>query len=118
MPSRLTEQEKAYFDTILQATFHKNADESHDLVLSRMTLGGKDVAVVMVKVWSNKVVNPDAYDLLPLALVLNDETISRLRDTKDRAPFVADPAEYLPPAQPCEVCGTTTGRHTDELCFK
>ncbi len=118
MPSRLTEQEKAFFDTILQATFGKDADQSHDLVLSRMTLGGKDVAVVMVKVWSNKVVNPDQYDLMPLALVLDDETTARLRDTKGRACFMADPTEYLPPAQPCEVCGTTTGRHTDELCFK
>jgi hypothetical protein len=75
MPEPLSETEKAYFDTIRQVA---TSPRPEDIGLHRMTLDGRDVAVVAHRVLDSTTAVLVGYQ--PLAILIDDETAARLRD--------------------------------------
>ena len=77
----LTETERAYFDTIRQVA---TSARPEDLALARMTLDGKEVAVVIQRVVESA--TADEVGWMPLAILVDDDTAARLRDHTGAAP--------------------------------
>ena len=73
MPNPLTPTEKAYFDTIKQVA---KGVRPEDLTLMRMTLDGRDVAVIGQRVIDGRTAEDRGF--MPLAMLLDTETIKRL----------------------------------------
>ncbi len=76
----LTDTEKAYFDTIKSVS---RSTRPADLGLNRMTLDGKEVAVVVQSVIDSETAEFVGYQ--PLAIICDDETAERLRDVEGNA---------------------------------
>lgn len=89
MMMALTDQEKAYFNTI-----RDKAAVRGGLHLTRMLLDGKPVGVILTPVYNRFTNQPEG--MMPLSLVLDEETISRLTQLdgekgKPASPFDLDP---------------------------
>lgn len=88
MLAPLTDTEKAYFDTIKQVAA---GARPRDLALWRMTLDGRDVAVVMQRIINRHDATEAGWQ--PLAVLLDDDTIERLRTHTGDAFKLADASD-------------------------
>lgn len=86
MPKPLTPDEKAYFDTIKQVA---TSARPRDLILMRLTLDGRDVAVVAQRLIDAE--TAEEVGFMPLALILDEETTKRLRDPSGKPPIAMRP---------------------------
>lgn len=93
IPTPLTDTEKAYFDTIKQVT---RSARPEDLSLRRMLLTDphvagppRDVAVVVQRIVSSDDASTVGWQ--PLAMLLDDETATRLRGVDGKAPDSVNP---------------------------
>ena len=85
----LTAIEKSYFDTIRQ-----KAPVNGGLHLMRMDLDGKDVAVILTEVFNR--FTSKAEGMMPLAMILDADTISMLREMDGASPTVLSPFDLDP----------------------
>lgn len=88
-PTPLSATEKAYFDTI-----RDKAPVPTALELIRMTLDGRDVAVIMTAVYDAKTAKE--LGMMPLALVVDDDLAARLVSVYGEQPSLVDPSEVDP----------------------
>lgn len=77
----LTDAEKAYYDTIRSVV---SGARPRDLALMRMTLDGRDVAVIAQRVVRTADASTAGWQ--PLALIVDDEVAARLRSVSGDAP--------------------------------
>lgn len=88
-PTPLTPREKSYFDTI-----RSKSPETGSLQLTRMTLDGKDVAVILTPVFNRFTSKEEG--LMPLAIIPDDDTIGRLRGLDGEGGAVMSPYDLDP----------------------
>lgn len=85
----LTPSEKAYFDTIRQkAPVHRG------LHLTRMTLDGKPVAVVLTEVFNR--FSQKAEGMMPLAVIIDEDMAGRLREIDGKPGVSTSPYDLDP----------------------
>lgn len=88
-PPHLTSQEKSYFDTV-----RTKAQDIGALVLHRMSLDGKPVAVVGTDVFNAFTGKREG--MMPLALILDSDTTARLREIDGSGPQSFSPHDLDP----------------------
>ena len=92
MPEPLTDREKAYFDSIKQVA---QSTRPEDLHLWRMTLDGKDVAVVLQRLLNASDGTEAGYQAL--ALIPSDRVLERLRTVEGYQGEAIDPHDVEGP---------------------
>jgi hypothetical protein len=86
----LTDAEKAYFDTIRA----KAREGGKALLLQRMLLDGKPVAMVATMVYNRFTEKPEG--VMPLAILVDDDMAKRLRTHDGEAGVVVSPHDLDP----------------------
>lgn len=89
MTAPLNDTEKAYFDTILA-----KSQQEKGLILSRMLLHDKPVAVVMASV-HNRFNTEKLEGFMPLAILLDSQDIEALVDPDGKSGATVSPYEVI-----------------------